>query len=225
MELEPAYPLDILEDFEHLGILPPIDEEDDPALECLNCDHVDCWPPQKLYCSARCHDIAHYVRYSRAVRRDERISRPDVQEALEIKLATIFSGGYPAKERQLTADVRDAVFERDSWHCVSCGADATEIDHIDCGSDDPANLRALCAQCHRRKTINDFTPITFEDEPEQWLELTALNHQLEKRIAAEQPLRECDDDRNWSNRWHEITKERYQFARNYWPDIPWSDSW
>jgi 5-methylcytosine-specific restriction endonuclease McrA len=39
---------------------------------------------------------------------------------------------------------------RDRWTCQECGAPATQVDHvvpvIDGGTDDPANLRALCRE-------------------------------------------------------------------------------
>jgi 5-methylcytosine-specific restriction endonuclease McrA len=49
-----------------------------------------------------------------------------------------------------------ANMRRDRRICQSCGAKATEIDHIvpvsQGGSHEPDNLRAICRDCHRRKT-------------------------------------------------------------------------
>jgi Zierdtviridae HNH endonuclease len=46
------------------------------------------------------------------------------------------------------------VLERDGHVCVVCGAPATEVDHIEAvsvgGTDDPANLRAVCRRHNPR---------------------------------------------------------------------------
>lgn len=46
--------------------------------------------------------------------------------------------------------------QRDRGICQLCGAPATEVDHViprDAGgSDEPANLRALCHDCHASET-------------------------------------------------------------------------
>lgn len=51
--------------------------------------------------------------------------------------------------------IRAAVLRRDGHRCRYCGAPATHVDHVDPrkrgGDDDPANLRAACAQCNLSK--------------------------------------------------------------------------
>lgn len=54
------------------------------------------------------------------------------------------------------ADVRQAVYDRDGHHCLSCGAmSGLTLDHITPvmagGSDDPDNLQTLCGPCNSRK--------------------------------------------------------------------------
>lgn len=58
--------------------------------------------------------------------------------------------------------LRKAILSRDSYLCQACLAKgrptpATHCDHIVSkakgGTDDPANLQALCAPCHNDKTI------------------------------------------------------------------------
>lgn len=58
--------------------------------------------------------------------------------------------------------LRAFIFARDSYLCQACLAKgratpATHCDHIlskaKGGTDDPANLQALCAPCHTEKTI------------------------------------------------------------------------
>lgn len=60
--------------------------------------------------------------------------------------------------------LRKVILARDSYLCQRCLANgrvtpATHVDHIlrkaAGGTDDPANLRALCAPCHSRKTIEE----------------------------------------------------------------------
>lgn len=51
--------------------------------------------------------------------------------------------------------IRDA-YLADHPDCVSCGAPATDVDHIIArrwgGTDDEENLQALCHECHAKKT-------------------------------------------------------------------------
>jgi 5-methylcytosine-specific restriction protein A len=54
------------------------------------------------------------------------------------------------------AALRAACLVRDGWTCQACGAPATDADHIvprsAGGTDDLANLQALCGPCHHRRT-------------------------------------------------------------------------
>lgn len=54
------------------------------------------------------------------------------------------------------AKTRTAILIRDGYRCRTCGAPATTVDHVTPvargGSDDPANLAAICAPCHHAKT-------------------------------------------------------------------------
>lgn len=68
--------------------------------------------------------------------------------------------GYGYAWRKL----RERVLARDGHLCQAClgrglTTPATHCDHIlskaNGGTDDPANLRALCATCHSRKTITE----------------------------------------------------------------------
>lgn len=60
--------------------------------------------------------------------------------------------------------LRKAILQRDRYLCQVCLADgrptpATAVDHITPkakgGTDDPANLQAICKPCHDAKTIED----------------------------------------------------------------------
>lgn len=51
--------------------------------------------------------------------------------------------------------VRLAVLDAAQWRCATpgCANPATDVDHITPGNDhNAANLQALCARCHRRKS-------------------------------------------------------------------------
>ncbi|MGN6168187.1 MAG: HNH endonuclease [Solirubrobacteraceae bacterium] len=52
--------------------------------------------------------------------------------------------------------LRREILDRDGHVCRLCSAPATDVDHVVPlavgGTDEPSNLRALCAPCHRRRT-------------------------------------------------------------------------
>lgn len=154
---------------------------------CLNCDgNIDRANP--LFCSNRCGEIAKAVRYGRAVNADVRIDRdPTVRDALRIKIAVAVGGGYPTKQRKLSNSKREEVFERDKRMCRSCGADATEIDHIGGGVDGdvnhPGNLQTLCSACHRQKNLSNLRPATT-------IEILDLR-QISERIESPDCLRDA----------------------------------
>jgi hypothetical protein len=58
--------------------------------------------------------------------------------------------------RKISSSVRELVYRRDGYRCVTCGADGDlSLDHIfpwslGC-SDTPANLQTLCRSCNSRK--------------------------------------------------------------------------
>jgi 5-methylcytosine-specific restriction endonuclease McrA len=184
-------------------------------LTCVNCDRL-LVPPRRsfLYCSKACQQEVAYVRYARAVIRDGRIKRDDVQEALAIQKAWVLTGGYNTRnELTLPEDVRAVVFDRDGGRCVLCGRPATDIDHhrADPTADinDPTNLRGLCAECHRNKTLANLRPIDPETEPVLW----AKAKELEARVQAPTPLRLSDDEIRWNKSWQIISKERAAFSK------------
>jgi 5-methylcytosine-specific restriction endonuclease McrA len=149
------------------------------------------------------------VRYARAVLRDERIQQRDVQEAVRIRIASVLGGGYPAGERRLPEDQRQAIFVRDGGRCRLCGAEATEIDHVGAPVDrdinHPDNLQALCSSCHRKKTLAMHRPLRTEEERERAAA-------LKTRIAAQLPLRPCDVP-DWADRWRSVAAQRREMLR------------
>ena len=177
-----------------------------PVLICFNCDGpVE--QAKDLFCSELCQQTAKTVRYARAVYADGRIERPDVAEALKIRIGIVVGGGYPEKARRLTVGQRQAIFDRDGGVCQECGAQATEIDHIGPpiagGINHPDNLQALCKECHR-KTLSRFRPIETDEELHRAREIYL-------RVHAPEPIRICDAA-DWKDRWRTLRKERVALA-------------
>jgi 5-methylcytosine-specific restriction endonuclease McrA len=174
-------------------------------MTCLNCDE----PVEgvRLFCGYPCRQTAKTIRYVRAARADGRADRDDVAEAIKIRIASILGGGYPEDERRLTKPERRAVFDRDHGKCCQCGAEATEVDHVDPRAkalNTLDNLQALCSPCHRKKTLAGRRPIETDEERER---ATALLMRLESPV----PVRECDAaDWDSAKTWRGLLTERRQ---------------
>jgi len=149
-----------------------------------------------LYCSELCLETAKAIRYVRSKIAEGTADRPDIAEAIEMKMASILGGGYPTKARQVPTAVRRAAFERDGNTCQLCGAQATEIDHVAGSSNDPANLRALCKPCNMRLAQAQFVPAGPEDRK--------VAARIRLRIQASAPARLCDDHVNWNELWRRL---------------------
>lgn len=136
------------------------------------------------------------IRYVRNKIAEGRADEPDVSEAIEMKMASVLGGGYPAKARQVSAQLGRATMERDSFTCRLCGAPATEIDHIAGSSNDPNNLRALCKPCNMKLAQAKFQPT----DPAGQLMAAQIWH----RIDANTPERLCDDEKSWNSMWRRL---------------------
>lgn len=191
-------------------ILPPVPVE----FKCLNCDGTfEALKTAKLFCTTMCRDDAKLVRYFRACRKDGRLERPDVKQAIQIKFGFALSDlGYDEKSRKLSKEIRDAVFTRDKGSCRYCGSPGLEIDHIDGNSNELTNLQVLCQACHFRKTEERMA--TPDDSDERVSRKKRKYAGLMLRILADEPLRICDDDLNWEHqslvtmRWKEMQTSR-----------------
>jgi len=181
--------------------------ENDEVGICQNCDTPLTREQARhgaLFCGEKCQQTAKAVRYARAALRDGRYQRdPLVREAVKQKIAHVLSGGYPEKARKLSPAQREAIFVRDGRRCRLCGAPATTIDHIAGSSSDPANLQALCEPCNRGRV--QFRPATPEEQAE--------GDAIWVRIRAPQPLRLCDDEKQWNDVQKEMAAEQRKRAR------------
>jgi 5-methylcytosine-specific restriction endonuclease McrA len=188
------------------------------TVDCLNCDQaMEVRGQSVFYCSDLCKQEAEYVRYARAVYADGRALHPDVQEALNIKLALILGGGYPATERRLSEILRQHVLERDRHACRACGQPGNQIDHIneviEGDLNDLANLQVLCDRCHRNKTKDSFVTVNSKENPEEWLRLNVKVQALRARIRAPKATRLCDDEVRWKAEWRQLGARRRASAR------------
>lgn len=170
---------------------------------CVNCGDTLSWDPlpppahrRWLFCTQLCQQEAKYVRYFRSTARDGRQSDPGVLQELDMKLAHILGGGYPAEKRRLSQSTRDLVFERDSGRCVHCGRVGEEIDHVDALDEhvlnSPANLQLLCKACHLDKTRQNLVPLDRAD-----IATHAAAARLDARCRALEPLSLSDDYQQW----------------------------
>jgi 5-methylcytosine-specific restriction endonuclease McrA len=185
---------------------PPMDAEIPAILLslpflCLNCDTPI--RDASVFCSELCKDEAKFVRYFRACRHDGRLDRPDVQEALRIRLAFILGGGYAERDRRLPSSVREAVFARDEGKCRACGMPGNQIDHISGSSGDLRNLQLLCSKCHNKKTTANFKRITTETHPEALAKRDALF----ARAKAREAVRFCDRE-DWEKTRRQLERAR-----------------
>ena len=149
------------------------------------------------------------MRYARACRADGRYELPDVAEAIQIKMALVISGGYPARERHLAEAVRQQVFTRAHGLCAQCGSRGTDVDHIQGDSNDLVNLQLLCRPCHNRKSVSCLTLISSASHPKEWAHL----QRLRMRISAKTPTRFCDSP-EWGSLWRTVQRERNIAAKS-----------
>lgn len=78
--------------------------------QCAHCEAaLDPMAPAALYCSWQCKGLAKDVRYFRRCYREGRSQDPDVQHALQTRMAFIAGDGYNAKARLLSKATRQEV--------------------------------------------------------------------------------------------------------------------
>jgi len=162
---------------------------------CANCD-APASVASPLYCSELCKQTAKMIRYTRNKFSEGRSDEPDVMEAIEMKMASVLGGGYPAKARQVSVQLRRTIMERDKSTCRLCESPATEIDHIVGSSNDPRNLRALCKPCNMKLAQAKFGPTDADGEQKAAV--------IWRRIYAHTPERLCDDEKVWISLWRKL---------------------
>jgi len=168
---------------------------------CAQCQEPLTGSNHGLFCTEWCGQTAKHIRYWRRIVRDGRIANPDVQLALQTRLAFMLAGGYPDRARRLPPAARQQVLERDHHHCQDCGGPGEEIDHIHNNSADLDNLQLLCRPCHQAKTRANMKP----DNGEHTALLTRL---YRDRVLPDQAALLCDDHDQWTLVWRQLRTER-----------------
>jgi len=176
------------------------------SLECANCRKLT---GISLFCGEFCRQLAEFIRYLRRSLADRRIENGDVQAAIGARLLMLTGGGYPREERRLTREQREHIFERDLHKCETCGAPATEIDHIHGNSNELSNLRALCGKCNRKEAFSKAVP----PSPEAAARIEKMYLDIAIRVAAPTALRCCDNEELWKERFQPIMAARRARAR------------
>ena len=186
---------------------------------CVNCGSPRVTEKSPLYCGEQCRQAAELVRYVRACRRDGRDRRPDIQEAIKMRLAMVLGGGYPERSRRVSDVVRAEVFQRACGKCENCGRkldlDGTTgdpdalatIQHVHGDSNDHSNLKAFCRRCNMADAQTRFVPVLPGSPEEQ------LAEDLRTRWMSPEPMRVCDDEQHWSGVWRELAREAKEVIR------------
>jgi hypothetical protein len=203
-------------------------QPNEPWLKCASCGGELDVRVEGLFCSDLCQQTAKFVRYARRKLREGTVGDDDITYAIQIRMASLLSGGYPEQERRLAPATRAAVFERDRGRCVRCGKPGAEVDHIHGSSDDLSNLQLLCSTCHREKTEQALTVAP----PEQQRAAMEL---WTGRVESAQPTRLCDDPDKWPAEFRRLKSERRKFLleelsmhgvqRADFPGSSWAEMW
>ena len=171
-------------------------------LECPNCGEKT--NEKRLFCSEVCSQEAGFIRYVRRALQDGRLYDLAVlRDAIGTKLLMIRSGGYPTRERTVPDLLRSEILHRDSSCCRLCGKEGNEIDHIAGSVNTLENLRVLCKACNGNKMSNNTTIVT---DPKIIARIRAIDFRLAQRVAADPPLRICDDETSWVSVWRNYKK-------------------
>lgn len=124
--------------------------------KCSNC--LDALDPDGVsgtaaaFCSPHCRKQAEGVRYLRAIIRDGRSADPMTAMVAYNNIVVFLALDLAYTRPRLGSGLRSDVLSRNDGLCVQCHlAPATEVDHISGPSEDPANLRGLCRECHENK--------------------------------------------------------------------------
>lgn len=168
------------------------------SLTCLVCGaDVRQRPRSLLFCSLACSDVAICVRLFRKKIASETLwDHPTLAGAGQSISFWVSSGvPYSALGRRVPRVVKLAVYERDGGTCQLCGKAATQIDHINGSSPDPANLRAVCSECNRQEALAAWRPVS---DPSAAQERAS---RLAEYIASPLPLTAAFDHSTWNDGW------------------------
>jgi len=186
---------------------------------CANCDGTEVTVKSPLFCSPGCRQAAELVRYVRKARAEGRDQRPDIREAIQMRVAHVLAGGYPEAERRVPENLRQEVFRRAGGHCESCGREldfgrltgdpdaVATIQHISGSSNELDNLAAFCSRCNTADAQSHFVPVEAGSAED------LLARQLTDRWSAPEPMRLCDDQGRWKDVWRSLERDARELVR------------
>lgn len=168
-----------------------------PASDPIPLDHTKCpncdasWTSTKSpYCSTHCRETAAFIRQFRTSFSDGVIFQPDRQIGMGQALWSVQGGGFPRRQQMVKPREIERVLQKADWLCWKCSQPATGVDHFGSACNRTSNLRAVCDTCNRGK---GFGVAGFDPGPE----VKRLYDEIAVRIAAEPPIRACDDAATW----------------------------
>jgi hypothetical protein len=171
---------------------------------CQNCDGPPL-EPKKTFCSELCKQESGFVRYVRRKISSGTLIDVDVlRDGIGTALLMIQSGGYPTRERTVSAERRAFIIDRDRGRCRRCGAPGTDIDHIAGSSDAEENLQLLCGDCNTKKMGESTRVLDPTADRDLIAAIRAQATRLAYRVASATPLRVCDDEVAWPSAWRAI---------------------
>ena len=90
------------------------------SLNCVNCnDEIDMKSGMTIYCSEYCQQISGTVRHIRS-HYPQKAVNIEFQTGIGARLIHLPNGGYPARDRLVTKEIREKVFKRDGCICRIC---------------------------------------------------------------------------------------------------------
>ncbi len=154
---------------------------------------------KRPYCSDFCREQAALIRQMRRALAEGSLESTERQIAVAATMWHLLGGGYPLRVAMIPPGTVRKVIEKSGGNCETCGAKATTVDHIRTACNRPINLRAVCADCTKVRM--------FEDSEFLALEKTqSVLSEVRNRVAALQPVQECDDPVVWD--WRDFLRRR-----------------
>lgn len=176
----------------------PIDP--DPAV-CPNCGQPAS-STRSPYCGTDCRELAGFVRSFRSGLRDGTLRDPEKQISLGQVLWRILGGGLPFRNSLISEKDLERLYKKHDGLCEICGAPATTVDHRGSHCNRTSNLRPMCDDCAVTKPFGSKSVL---EKPSAQAILT----ELASRIAAEEPVRPCDDAETWDWRAYVTARKGY----------------
>ena len=195
------------------------------VVECPNCSEPFLRKRRKIFCSPACQQTTELIRYARRKRREGTFDRPDIMEAIRIRLSHIIgNGGYDKRARQIPDELRSKIFAEADGKCQNCGKTfevkgdyRPTIQHCKGASHNDADIQAWCFRCNMDHALS---LLTTNPTPEQVSERALIV----ERWEAPQALRVVDDDELWPNVWrtfcpNQLSMDEFEDLADYYDSL------